>query len=191
MKKLALYGGSFDPVHVGHLLVAEAALDEIGLDRLIFVPAKQSPFKPDQQILAAPQRARLLRLALAGHAQFGIDLQEIERQAPSYAVQTVRHYQERHPGTELFYLIGADHVPTLSKWREADYLAQAVEFIVIPRPGEEISCFPPGFRGRVLNGFPIRLSSSQIRERIRQGLSIRHLVPEVVAEAIQNNRLYL
>src|SRR5579862_307336 len=130
MKKIGLFGGSFDPVHLGHLLVARAACEEAGLDRLFFIPAAQSPFKPGVSTAPAAERLRLLRLALAGQCKYEIDEQEIKRGGVSYTIDTVRDYARRFPGAELFYLIGADHVPALAKWREAAELARLVEFIV-------------------------------------------------------------
>lgn len=189
---IALYGGSFDPIHLGHLLVAQAAQEELQLSRLFFLPAAQSPFKPQQPPTAAADRLRLLRLALAGHQGYEVDDQEIRRGGISYSIDTVRNYLARYPGHDLYYLIGADHVPTLPKWREAAALAEAITFLVIPRPGASLD-LPSGgpFRFRVLSGFPLRVSSSEIRERVRGGKSIRHLVPDPVEEAIRNKRLYL
>jgi nicotinate-nucleotide adenylyltransferase len=189
--KLALFGGSFDPVHLGHLLVAQAAREELELDRLFFIPAAQSPFKPDRQPTPATERLRLLRLALAGKSWCELDLQEIHRGGVSYTIDTVRAYGQRFPGATLFYLIGADHLAQLPKWRESEELASRVEFLVIPRPGEPNAPLPSPFRGRLLVGFPLGVSSSQIRERVRQGRPIDHLVPAAVAEAVRNNRLYL
>ena len=189
--KLGLYGGSFDPVHLGHLLVAQAACEELGLSRLFFIPAAQSPFKPGHELASAADRLRLLRLALAGQTNCEIDTQEISRGGVSYTIDTVRDYVRRFPQAELFQLIGADHAPTLPQWREAAELAQRVEFVVIPRPGEVSAALPAPFRGRALKGFPLGVSSSQIRARVKAGLPITHLVPPVVAEAIQNYRLYL
>lgn len=103
----------------------------------------------------------------------------------------MRDYAQRFPGAELFWLIGADHMPTLPKWREADALAAAVRFIVIPRPGQVPTALPAPFRGVELHGFPLGVSSSQIRARVKAGLPIGGLVPAAVAEAIRNNRLYL
>src|SRR5579862_331371 len=117
MKKIGLFGGSFDPVHLGHLLMAQAACEEAGLQRLFFVPAAQSPFKPGTTSAPATERLRLLRLALAGKSNYEIDEQEIKRGGVSYTIDTVRDYAGRFPGAELFYLIGADHVPSLTKWR--------------------------------------------------------------------------
>lgn len=189
--KLGLFGGSFDPVHLGHLLVAQAAVEELGLERIFFIPAAQSPFKPENHPAPAPERLRLLRLALAGRAKCTVDDQEIQRGGVSFTIDTVRDYAARFPAAELFYLIGADNVPTLPKWREAAELARLAEFVVIPRPGQPPAAFPPPFRGRLLVGFPVGVSSSQIRARVKAGLPVDQIVPAAVAEAIRNYRLYL
>jgi len=173
------------------MLVAQAAREELELSRLFFVPAAQSPFKPDRQPTSAPERLRLLRLALAGQTWCDIDDQEIRRGGTSYTIDTVRDYAERFFGAEIFYLIGADHVPTLAQWREAEKLAALTEFVAIPRPGQTSVSFPAPFRGRTLAGFPLGISASQIRARVKAGLPIEPLVPSAVAEAIRNYRLYL
>jgi nicotinate-nucleotide adenylyltransferase len=191
MKRIGLFGGSFDPVHLGHLLVAVAAQEELQLSRLFFVPAAQSPFKPERQPTPPQQRLRLLRLALAGWNWCEIDEQELKRGGVSYTIDTVRDYAKRFFDAELFYLIGADHVPQLPKWRAAAELAGLAHFVVIPRPGQDTCELPPPFQGRKLAGFATGVSSSQIRTRIRAGLPIEPLVPAAVAEAIRNNGLYL
>jgi len=191
MERLGLFGGSFDPVHCGHLLVAMAALEELGLQRTYFIPAAQSPFKPETKPAPPEVRARLLRLALAGEPRYAVDTQEIERGGTSYTIDTVRVYGQRFPRAELFYLIGADHIPQLNKWRAAEELAKTLQFVAIPRPGQPSPAAPAGFRVRTLRGFPLALSSSEIRERIRAGKSIENLVPSAVAETIRNSRLYL
>jgi nicotinate-nucleotide adenylyltransferase len=191
MERLGLFGGSFDPVHLGHLLVAQAAREELDLTRLFFIPAGQSPFKPDSRPSPASERLRLLRLALAGQTWCEIDEQEIQRSGVSYTIDTLRDYVRRFAEVQLFYLIGADHLPQLPKWRAADELARLVEFVVIPRPGQAQEPLPAPFRGRWLAGFPLGVSSSQIRARVKAGLPIEHLVPGLGAEAIRNNRLYL
>lgn len=191
MQRLGLFGGSFDPVHFGHLLVAQAAREELQLSRLFLIPAAQSPFKPAADPAPARERLRLLRLALAGQPGCEIDEQELVRGGTSYTIDTVGDYARRFPGAELFYLIGADHVPQLPRWRAAEELARLVQFVVIPRPGELSAALPAPFRGQALRGFPVGVSSSQIRGRVRAGLPIDFLVPPAVAEAIRNNRLYL
>jgi nicotinate-nucleotide adenylyltransferase len=191
MERIGLFGGSFDPVHLGHLLVAQAAREELDLTRLFFIPASQSPFKPDARPTPAPERLRLLRLALAGKTWCDVDEQELRRGGVSYTIDTARDYVRRFYSAQLFYLIGADHLPQLPKWRAAEELARLAEFVVIPRPGQVEAPLPAPFRGRALAGFPLGVSSSQIRARVRAGLPIEHLVPDTVAEAIRNNRLYL
>jgi len=189
--KLGLFGGSFDPVHLGHLLVAQATVEELKLDRLFFIPAAQSPFKPDNQPAPAPVRLRLLRLALAGKTNCEIDEQEIQRGGISYTIETVRDYAKRFPRAELFYLIGADNVAKLNEWREANELARLARFVVTPRPGEAPVNFPMPFRGQTLRGFPLAVSSSQIRARVKAGLPIEPLVPSPVTEAIHAAKLYI
>jgi len=189
--KIGLLGGSFDPVHFGHLLVAQAAVEELVLDRLFFIPAAQSPFKPGNEPAPAPVRLQLLRLALAGRTNCEIDEQEIRRAGISYTIETVRDYTRRFPHAELFYLIGADNVGKLNEWRDASELAGLAEFVAIPRPGGVAANFPPPFRGRSLKGFPLGVSSSEIRARVKAGLLIDSLVPPPVAEAIRTARIYV
>ena len=191
MQRIGLFGGSFDPVHTGHLLLAQAAIEELDLTRLCFILAAQSPFKVGQNFAPAEARLQMLRLALAGRTNCEVDEQEINRGGVSFAIDTVRDYQRRFPQAELFYLIGADHVANLPKWREAAELAKLAEFAVIPRPGSEAFTLPPPFRGRTLNGFTFGVSASQIRARVKAGQTIEHLVPAPVAEAVRNNQLYL
>jgi len=189
--KLGLLGGSFDPVHLGHLLVAQAAMEELALGRLFFIPAAQSPFKPASKPAPAPIRLQLLRLALAGKTNCEIDEQEVHRGGISYTVETLRDYAQRFPQAELFYLIGTDNAAKLNEWREAGELAKLAEFVAIPRPGGAAANFPSPFRGRTLKGFPLGVSSSEIRARVKAGLPIDLFVPRPVAEAIHAAKLYV
>jgi nicotinate-nucleotide adenylyltransferase len=189
--KLGIYGGSFDPVHLGHLLVAQAAVEELGLEKLFFIPAAQSPFKPDAQPAPDAVRLQLLRLALAGKTNYEIDAQEMQRGGVSYTIETLRDYAKKFPGAELFYLIGADNAAKLNEWCAANELATLAEFVVVPRPGGATPKFPAPFRGRTLKGFPFGVSSSQIRLRVKKNLPIENLVPAAVAEAIRGANIYL
>lgn len=191
MQRIGIFGGSFDPVHLGHLLVAQATYEELRLDRLFFVPAGQSPFKQHFTPAPGPIRAQMLRLALAGKPWCAVDDQELRRPGVSYTVDTLRDYAARFPGAELYYLVGADNVAALPQWRAADELARLAEFVVIPRPGEAEVPVPGPFRGRTLRGWPLGVSSSAVRERVKAGRGIGHLVPAAVDEAIRNNQLYL
>ena len=167
MQRIGLFGGSFDPVHTGHLLVAQAAFEELGLSRLFFILAALSPFKTGNQFAPAAARLQLLRLALAGKTNCEVDDQEIHRGGVSFTIDTVRDYARRFPEARLFYLIGADNVANLLKWREAGELARLAEFAVIPRPGDAPTPLPLPFRGRTLEGFPFGVSASQIRARVQ------------------------
>jgi nicotinate-nucleotide adenylyltransferase len=189
--KLGLFGGSFDPVHLGHLLVAQAAVEELGLDKLFFIPAAQSPFKSENKPAPDAIRLQLLRLALAGKTNCEVDDQEIRRGGISYTIETLRDYAKQFPKAELFYLIGADNAAKLNEWREPAELAKLAEFVAIPRPGGAPTVFPPPFHGRTLKGFPFDVSSSQIRARMKAGLPVENLVPSSVAEAIHAAKLYV
>jgi len=191
VQRIGLFGGSFDPIHLGHLLVGQAAIEELGLERLFFIPAARSPFKPEQQPAPCEVRLAMIRLALAGRTDCEVDDFEIQRGGTSFTVDTVRYFAQRFAQAKLCYLIGADNVPGLPKWRAPEELAELAEFVVIPRPGESPGPIPPPFRGQYLAGFPFGVSASQIRHRVRLGQTVDHLVPAPVAEAICNNRLYL
>lgn len=191
VRRIGLFGGSFNPVHLGHLLVAQAAREELQLTQIVFVPAAQSPFKPGVELAPAAARLRLLRLALAGWSGCEVDEQEIARGGVSYTIDTVQDYLRRYPGAELFYLVGTDQTALLPKWHQAQELARLVELIIIPRPGAPSSLPSPPFRGRLLRGFPLAVSASQIRQRVKAGLPIELLTLPAVAEAIRNYQLYL
>lgn len=188
--RIGLYGGSFDPIHLGHLLVAEAACEELQLNRIVFIPAARSPFKPAHAPAPDALRLRWLRIALAGHPRFEIDDLELRRGGTSYTIDTVRACAARFPNAQLFWLIGADHVPTLSQWRDSSLLADLIDFIVIPRPGTPHLAVMEPFTLRPLRGWPLGVSSSEIRQRIREGLPVDHLLPPHVAVAIAVDRGY-
>ena len=188
--RIGLYGGSFDPVHRGHLLVAQAALEEMSLDRLLFIPAAQSPFKPGTVAAPPALRLRWLRMALAAQTRCRVDSLEIDRGGVSYTIETVTALARRMPSAQFYWLIGADHLAQLPAWKDAELLADMVEFVVIPRPGEVSVELPESFRLHPLRGWPLGVSSSEIRDRIRKGLPIRHLVPETVADSLEQDPVY-
>jgi len=191
MQRLGLVGGAFNPVHLGHLLVAQAAIEELELDRLFFIPAAQTPFKQETKPVSAELRLQWLRLALAGKTDCELDDQEIRRGGVSYTIETARAYAKKFPQTKLFYLIGADNVAKLGEWRDAGELARLLEFAAVPRPGQTPVEFPKPFHGRMLKGFPLEVSSSDIRARVKAGLCVHHLLPPFVAQAIDDARVYL
>jgi nicotinate-nucleotide adenylyltransferase len=191
VKRIGIFGGSFDPVHLGHLLVAHAAREEMNLDQLIFVPANLSPFKTRNHPAPEALRLRMLRLALAGLNWCSVSDLELKRGGISYTVDTVRSLASQFAGCRLFLLIGEDNLAGLPEWKEAGELKARVEFLVIPRPGSSTAAELPGITLHWLKGWPIKISSSVIRQRVREGLPVDHLVPPGVADIIRHNQLYL
>ena len=190
LQSIAVFGGSFDPVHNGHVMIARSALAELELDRLIVMPAAQSPFKPDQALAPAAARMEMLRAAFSGEPEIEISSWELDRGGVSYSIETLRALAAEHPEAQLFYLIGADHVATLPQWREADALAAAATFVVVPRPGAPEEGFPQPFSGRYLQGKPMAISASEIRDRLRAGRSVANFVPPPVAQLLNSMQIY-
>ncbi len=190
LQSIAVFGGSFDPVHNGHVMIARSALAELELDRLIVMPAAQSPFKPDQTLAPAAARMEMLRAAFSGEPEIEISSWELDRGGVSYSIETLRALAAEHPEAQLFYLIGADHVATLPQWRAADALAAAATFVVVPRPGAPEEVFPQPFSGRYLQGKPMAISASEIRERLRAGRSVANFVPPPVAQLLNSMQIY-
>jgi len=181
-------GGSFDPVHHGHLIAADRAAEALGLDRVLFVPVARQPMKPHGPTAAAADRRAMLALALAGHPRFVLEPMELERAAPSYTVDTLRALREREPRERFVLILGADAAAELPRWRAADEVARLAEVAVLTRPGvpEVASAFVTHFVATPA----IEISASEIRARCLAGKSIRYLVPDAVAEYIARQRLY-
>lgn len=144
--KLALFGGTFDPIHAGHIAVAECAWREEGLDRVLFVPARHSPLKTGQPCVSGSQRSEMIELAIQEHPWAGIWRGELDRPAPSYSWQTVAFFRNALPVAELYWILGADQWNTLPSWVRSEYLAQALTFLVFHR----------GESPRALSGFKMK-----------------------------------
>lgn len=186
---IGLFGGSFDPIHHGHLIVAQAVLEALGLEQLRFMPARAQPFKTGQHLASPEVRAGMVALAIAQEPRFGIERAELDRPGPSYTVDTLRILRQREPHQRFALLVGADAARDLPKWREADALHQLADLVVLSRAGSPIGELP--WPVRVVPVPAIEISATDIRRRVRQGLPIRYLVPDPVAEAIGSAGLYL
>jgi nicotinate-nucleotide adenylyltransferase len=184
MLRLGLYGGSFDPVHHGHLILARQALEDLSLDRVVFIPAVESPFKPNQSGASAADRLAMVQLAVQGEPAFMVDPIEIEREAPSYTIDTARSYRARYPHDTLFFLVGEDHLEALPKWNEFEELIHLVQFAILSRSDLPLKVEYPVVRRR------FDLSSTEIRNRVANDLPISYLVPENVLDYIQERNLY-
>lgn len=201
--RLGLFGGTFDPPHLGHLVVAQNAVDVLSLDRLLFLVAGRPPHKLDRELSPPGIRVEMTRAAVAGNPRFEVSDVELGREGPSYTVDTLRYLRETHPGAELFFLLGADQLAEFHDWREPEEIVRLARLVAIARDGA-----PPGrfftdgggkegstsdLAGAEPLSLPVTridLSSTDLRERVRAGRSIRYLVPEDVRRLIETNRLY-
>lgn len=182
--RLGLFGGTFDPLHHGHLILAQRAFEHCRLDAMRILPAGYPPHRPLTPLFSPEQRLAFLRESFRGIAGFAIDDRELRREGPSYTYLTVEEIRAEQPNAQLFFCLGADSVLSLPSWREAATLAAHLEFIAFPRQGFNASATPPGFRVHWLPDDPIGISSTLVRERLKQGLSLRGYVPEAVREGI-------
>ncbi|MGE5802770.1 MAG: nicotinate (nicotinamide) nucleotide adenylyltransferase [Gemmatimonadota bacterium] len=187
MTREALFGGSFDPVHVAHLMVAEAAADELGT-RVRFLPAREQPFKRARHQASPEQRVAMLELAAQGNPRLGVEPIELGLPTPSYTVRTLRALAERQPGNRFMLLLGADAARDLAAWWEVEALPGLADVVVFARPGAAVPQHP--LISRVIPVPSLDLSATQVRERVKQGHSIRYLVPDAVREYIATHGLY-
>jgi len=187
-----LLGGTFDPIHVAHLIMAEAALEDLSLDRVIFMPSAVPPHKPGSGITAVAHRIEMVRRATADNPRFEVSELEASRPAPSYTIDTVRELESTLDGGRLHFIMGADSLTQFFSWKDPLALLSSCEFAVAPRPGVELGEADPRIleRARILSAPAIDLSSSDIRERVRQGRTIRYLVPPEVSAYIAEKKLY-
>ena len=198
--KLGIYGGTFNPVHNGHLQIAEAAQNQFGLDRILFIPACIPPHKgPDEGGLAAGgDRMAMIRLACKGRAGWECDELELRRGGASYTVDTLKDLRARHPTASLFLIVGSDNLLTFDRWRDPDKAASMAVILVYERPAfglpPDLAAFGRRLKlkldARRIQGAPVDISSSEIRRRIREKKTVSELVPSGVLSYIQAHGLY-
>jgi nicotinate-nucleotide adenylyltransferase len=198
--KIGVLGGTFDPIHLGHLKVAEEARDRLDLAEVLFVPAGQPWLKTNNVISPAEHRVEMVRLAIAGKPYFKLSTMEIERPGPTYTVDTIAELKgQLGSGDELFFILGWDNLIQLPQWREPSRLVKMCHLVAIPRVGyptpdlASLETTVPGLSQSVtlLDEPRIDINASVIRQRVAQGLSISHLVPEPVERYIKQHRLYV
>ena len=200
---IILYGGTFDPVHHGHLITAQAAREALGAARVLFMPARQNPHKACVRSAAAADRLAMLRAATAGMTEFAVSDLELSRAGPSYTIDTVRTLRQAEPAARLVLLLGADQLPTLPMWYEAAALLELVEPAVLRRPEVDAeaglaqvaarmgAATAARLRGGLLDTPLVAISATDVRARVAGGRSIRYLVPADVEAYIQRHKLYL
>lgn len=190
--KIGFLGGSFDPVHFGHLIAAQDVLEQMHLDRLILVPAAQAPLKPNDVQSTSEDRLAMLRSAIEWDHRLEISDYELRKGGISYTIDSVRHFKAQFPNDELFWIIGGDQLPLLHKWKEIGELVRQVEFIFLERPKHPVKPHVEidGLRLHRCDGHLIEISSSELRGRVARGLSLHYFCPQKVIAYIGAKELY-
>lgn len=189
--RIGVFGGTFDPPHLGHLLFAESARETLALDRVVFMPARVAPHKIGRRVSPVAVRLRLLRAALRGTG-FALSTLEASRPGPSYTVDTLATFRRRHAGAELHLLVGADSLLDLPTWRDPETILALATLVVARRPGFPEARVRAAVRKRVrwLANTPVDIAASDLRARVAAGRSIRFLTPPAVERVIKELGLY-
>lgn len=199
--RIGLFGGTFDPIHYGHLILAEEVREALNLDKIIFIPGANPPHKNIKKISSASLRLKMVRLAIQDNPKFDVSTVEMKKKTPAYTLDTVVHFRKLYKRATLFFMIGSDSLYEMHTWYKIDELAEQCCFVVAARPGFELkdqkcgdlNLAPKTFQRltrHVIKMIPIGVSSTQIRKKVAQGLSIRYLVPRKVAQLIDYKGLY-
>lgn len=195
LKKLCVYGGTFDPVHLGHLLLANYIKEELGVEKFMFIPTFLPPHKTDQQFSSFTHRYNMLKLALKDSGEFLISDIEYQRQGTSYSYLTIDQLRKEYvlSREDFYFLIGGDSLVELHQWREPEKILDNASVVVMNRPGSDFSSVSESFLNKVqiLNTPLVEISSTDVRNRIKTGGSIKYMVPDSVEKYIHENGLYL
>jgi len=191
--KIGFLGGSFDPIHLGHLVAAQDAFEQHKLDRVIFVPAAQAPLKPHDVQCPAEDRLDMLRAAINDDPRFDVSDYELRKGGVSYTIDSARHFKNQFPSDTLFWIIGGDQLPRLHLWKDIDELVTLVEFIFLNRPGHpaQVRADIPGLRLHRCDGHLVEISSTELRARIRQNRPLDFFIPHKAIVLIRKKGLYL
>ncbi|AOY76869.1 nicotinate-nucleotide adenylyltransferase [Clostridium formicaceticum] len=199
-KRYGIMGGTFDPIHLGHLFIAETALDELNLDKVVFIPTGHPPHKDHENITDAHHRLQMTSIAIHSNKTFKLSAIEVNRKGPSYTIDTVRRLLEHDGGdVELYFITGTDAFMEVETWKRYKDVLQMIKIVVATRLGysdvhfnEKVDLFTKKYKARIIKvAVPIlEISSSDIRNRIKEGKTIKYLVPEGVEEYIRKNQLY-
>jgi nicotinate-nucleotide adenylyltransferase len=194
MRRIGVFGGTFDPPHLGHLVIAEHAAAQLALEQVLFVPTGVPPHKRDRAVAAARHRLAMTRRAVRGNPRFEVSTAETRRRGASYTVETLRAIAQSCPGTRLFLVLGEDSLRDFPTWHEPEAILRLATLAVAPRPLGAASRSRPSLGGRRrivrIEAPRLEISSSAIRERVRRGRVIRYLVPDPVAAYIARHHLY-
>lgn len=186
-KSVGIYGGTFNPPHIAHLVAAQQVLDQLGLDEIWFLPNNIPPHVDKKETISAMDRIEMVRLAIEDNSKFKLDLTDINRGGISYTFETMKMLTEANPTTDFYFIIGGDMVEYLPKWKKIDELINMVKFVGVCRPGyEKVSKYPVIW----VNSPELEISSTDIRKKVMNKQTIKYLVPKKVEEYIQKEGLY-
>lgn len=194
-RRIGIYGGTFDPVHLAHLVLAEQCREQAGLDEIWFIPAHHPPHKDSVMISSASHRRQMLEFAIAGHDRFRISTVELDRAGPSFTVDTLEALTQQHPAVTWSLLIGADSLHDFPTWRQPERITQLARLVVVNRGQTPLPYLQP-YRDRygdvcdVVRMPGMDIAASDIRQRVQQGKTIRYLVPRAVEVYIRQHHLY-
>ena len=188
MKRLGILGGTFDPIHLGHLRMAQVVLEKMRLDKVIFVPSNLPPHKSGFGLSSSDIRLKMVKLAVKGNSHFRVSSFEVKREGKSYSIDTIRYFAKIFPKAKIFFIIGYDALAKLHQWKAIDEILKMVEFVVVNRPGNFATPHRIKHHSILMPGMDV--SSSKIRKLVKQKKSIRYLVPEAVREYMEQNNLY-
>ncbi|HWB72463.1 MAG TPA: nicotinate-nucleotide adenylyltransferase [Egibacteraceae bacterium] len=190
--RLGIMGGTFDPIHLGHLVTAEQARADLGLDEVVFIPAGQ-PWQKSRQVTAGEHRYLMTVLATSANAAFSVSRLEIDKSGPTYTVETLRDIRDRLPDEALFFVTGADAIVNILTWKDAEECLELAEFVAATRPGYDLHTLEDeGVRQqvRVLDVPALAISSSDVRQRFSSGRPVRYLIPREVEQYARKHALY-
>ncbi|HEY5228755.1 MAG TPA: nicotinate-nucleotide adenylyltransferase [Opitutaceae bacterium] len=190
--KIGFLGGSFDPVHFGHLMAAQDAFEQHKLDRLVIVPAAQAPLKPSETQSSAEDRLAMVKAATEWDTRFEVSDFELRKGGVSFTIDSARHFKSLYPNDQLYWVIGGDQLPQLHLWKDIGELAKLVEFIFLERPGYPVRAAPdiPGLRLHRCDGHLLAISSTELRDRTRRSLSLDYFIPHKAIVYIRSKGLY-
>ena len=193
VKKLGIFGGTFNPPHLAHLLAAEGVRDQLKLDKVFFVPAAVPPHKQKENIVPAKHRLEMVRLAIEGNRYFDLSDIELHRKGPSYTIDTVREMKRSYPDDELYFIMGIDLLTEFDTWKDPGKILEECRLVAMNRPGFDLAVVDKDLLLRVelVNVPSVDISSTNIRRRVKSGRSIRYLVTQDVEEYIRRNSIYL
>lgn len=200
MNKIGIMGGTFNPIHYGHLFMAEQAFEQIGLDRVLFMPSNNPPHKENREIVSNEHRSTMVELAIKGNSHFKLSTMELDRKGITYTVDTLRILNNEYPDTEFYFIIGADSFFNILKWRDPGTIFELCTLLVFERDMVDnikmvehfkyLSNIYPNIKIELLSMPTIQISSQNIRERIKDNLTVRYYVPDKVLTYISEHKLY-